>query len=82
MPRFYFHLADGHLVRDEDGTELPDIEAARVNGVKLLGHVVADNCRNFLAEGDWTMTVTDEADKVLLTVSLSAIDPTAATDLS
>jgi len=28
MPRYFFHLYDDMVVRDEDGRELPDVEAA------------------------------------------------------
>jgi hypothetical protein len=30
MPRYYFHLRNDLLVDDEEGIELPDMEAARV----------------------------------------------------
>ncbi len=29
MPRYFFHVHDGHEIRDEDGTELADLAEAR-----------------------------------------------------
>ena len=33
MPRFFFHLYDDTVVRDEEGVELPDEEAAHANAL-------------------------------------------------
>jgi len=46
MPRFYFHLrARGRIHTDAEGTELPDVEAARAHAVavadELLRHAQA-----------------------------------------
>ena len=35
MPRFFFHVFDDVVVRDDEGIELPDAEAAR--GAALAG---------------------------------------------
>jgi hypothetical protein len=29
MPRYYFHVYDDYTALDEDGIDLPDVEAAR-----------------------------------------------------
>ncbi len=34
MARYYFHIRDGNnLIRDEEGTELPSLEAARAEAI-------------------------------------------------
>ena len=35
MPRFYFHLRNDLSVDDEEGIELPDIEAARERAIEF-----------------------------------------------
>ena len=35
VPRFYFHLRNHLDVEDEEGQELPDVEAARVMAAKF-----------------------------------------------
>jgi len=81
MPRFHFHLEDGTTFRDEEGTELPDLEAARINAVKLLGHVMADNAREFLSTREWTMNVTDDRDLLLFSVNVASVDAPAGASL-
>jgi len=34
MPRFYFHLRDDLDVPDDEGVDLPDLEAARAEAVR------------------------------------------------
>lgn len=41
MPRFYFHYrTDDELIRDCDGSDLPDLEAAEVNAAALAKAIV------------------------------------------
>lgn len=41
MPRFYFHYrTDDELVRDVDGSELPDLDAAEHNAAALAKAIV------------------------------------------
>jgi hypothetical protein len=43
MPRFYFHVCNGAgFVEDEEGQELPDLDAAR--------HVAVTSARGIMAE--------------------------------
>ena len=34
MPRYFFHVIDGTDVRDEDGTELPDVYVAQTEAIE------------------------------------------------
>lgn len=41
MPRFYFHYrTDDEMIRDNDGSELPDLEAAEHNAAALAKAIV------------------------------------------
>lgn len=72
MPRFFFHLCDGTgLVVDEEGQELPTLEAARARALTEARHIMADDMRgghlnlaSFIevqnAAGDYLFTLTFE----------------------
>jgi hypothetical protein len=43
MPLFYFDVRDGQkLIRDDDGLEFPNIEAARDEATRALGELAKD----------------------------------------
>lgn len=70
MPRFYFHqnVRDGFL-EDPDGSDLPDIEAARQEALAgardLWASAIRDGCDLL---GD-SFVIADEDGAVLLTIS-------------
>ena len=39
---FYFHVRNGETVVDNDGIELADIDAARIEAVSFLGDLLRD----------------------------------------
>lgn len=51
MPRYFFHLYNDIVAMDEEGAELPDLEAARANGIReareMLLETVAEGRINF-----------------------------------
>jgi hypothetical protein len=61
MPMYYFHLRNTDLIRDVDGTELPDEDAARAHANGVARELM------YRSEGmlerdwsDWSMIVHDE----------------------
>jgi hypothetical protein len=42
MPRFYFHLYNDTDVSDQDGVELPDLEAARAHAMTMARFEVSE----------------------------------------
>jgi hypothetical protein len=59
MPRYFFHLEDGHSAPDEEGAELRDIEEARAVAVRFAGDYLKDQGAGFWAGEDWRLIVTD-----------------------
>jgi hypothetical protein len=45
MPRFFFHLHNDMDVADEEGEDLPDIEAARAFAMRQARALAADTAR-------------------------------------
>jgi hypothetical protein len=65
MPRYFFHIRDGYdLDEDEEGIELPDVEAARAEALATVEEL-RDELRD---AGDIELEITDESGRRLLTV--------------
>ena len=60
MPRYFFHVQDGHDMPDDEGTVLADADAARVVAVVTAGELIRDHAQAFWTHGDWQMHVVDE----------------------
>ncbi len=73
MPRFFFHIRDGTYLPDTEGTELPNIEAARIQAVRASGEANRDLGVKFWDyKGEWEMNVTDEGGNKVVTLKFSA----------
>lgn len=73
MPKFHFHVDDGTLVADGDGTDLPDLEAAQSEAVKAAGELLRElDGRLWQGDKTWLMHVTDENDTLLFSLNFSA----------
>lgn len=70
MSLYFFHYSDGIVVRDDTGTDLRDIEAARVEAVKLAGQMLVDGAAGFWSHEEWQLRVADEDDLTLFTLEV------------
>ncbi len=59
MPRYFFHIRDDHSEPDLEGTELPDIHAARQTAIRYAGEILNDDAHRVALGQDWRMEVTD-----------------------
>lgn len=65
MPRYFFDFADANeLYPDDQGTDLPDVESARLEAAKALAAIVKDKADG--SSRDFTMIVRTETGQVLL----------------
>ena len=68
MPRFFFHTVDGEREPDDEGVELPDLGAARLEAIRFGGAVLHDQ-PELLAHGrDFRVEVADAAGRVHVTL--------------
>jgi Domain of unknown function (DUF6894) len=60
MPRFYFYVTNNAVLEDNEGTDLPSVEAAREHAHAVALELMHHRER-MLAQpwDDWTMTVKD-----------------------
>lgn len=76
MPIYFFHVDDGSLNTDQDGTELPDIGEARAEAVALAGAMLRELDGEFWAHGGrWAMHVTDDDGRLIFSLHFSAEIP-------
>lgn len=78
MPIYHFNLHDGKSYPDADGMELPDLKAARIEAVRHVGGLLRDGAEEFWNGDEWTLTVTDDSNLALFSLTFMATDAPAA----
>lgn len=69
MPRFYFDMLDGaEPIPDNDGNDLPDLEAARGYAIVAAREIVGDQARSGELPLSWTLIVRDESGAIVMTI--------------
>jgi hypothetical protein len=72
MPKYYFNIAGGTVVADTEGTELADVNAARVHARKVADELMHGRTGMMgSAWSDWTMIVTNDAGAEVLSFHLA-----------
>jgi hypothetical protein len=66
MPRYFISLVNGEEVVDDEGRELPDLEAARRSALKAAGEIVADEMAQGREKIRLTLIIESEARERLL----------------
>ena len=78
MPRYYFHLHNDLLARDEEGRELPDLATAREEAIRGARDLIAEDIRRGKVTLSHWIEIEDDAGQHLLTVrygEVVQIDP-------
>jgi hypothetical protein len=75
MARYFFHVRDGREIRDDVGTELPDLASVRAEAIQSSGEMLRDikGDAEFWSGHDWMMNVTDDAGEPVLTLRFSGV---------
>ena len=74
MARFFFNVHDGSDRPDREGTELPDLAAARHAAVRFAAELLRDHPDEFWNGEDWSMDVADADGLLFFTLMFSAFD--------
>jgi hypothetical protein len=73
MPRYFFHVIDGLEIRDDQGVDLPHMNAVRAYAMQASGDMLKGGGHPDLWNGeDWKMIVTDEAGREVAILRFSA----------
>jgi hypothetical protein len=59
MPRYFFDIKDGQDFPDLQGSEWPDLAAARLEAVRFSAEVLKEMPDRFWNCEEWTMSVSD-----------------------
>ncbi|KYK44734.1 hypothetical protein ABH994_007526 [Bradyrhizobium yuanmingense] len=79
MPRFHFHIQNGKNLNDDNGAEFADIEAAKIEAVRLAGAVLSEGLfPGFWRGTAWEMVVNDNPElrsgRTFFTLTLSGTE--------
>jgi hypothetical protein len=69
MPLYFFHVTDGQIYPDQDGTELPGLEAARREAFGLIGDLLRN--KESWDSHERRVDITDAAGQALLTLTFA-----------
>lgn len=64
---YFFNLSNGSEQLDSDGIDLPNIHAARIEGIKYFSESLKENADVIEGDCDWQLTVCNERGSILLT---------------
>ena len=78
MPRYYFHICNGSgFVEDEEGQELPDLEAARAFAVRSARSIMASDVQRGMLDLSSFIEIEDPLHQLVHTLGFEeAIDLT------
>ncbi len=75
MPRYFFHVYDDVIAQDEEGAELPNLAAARLNALRGARELIADQVRRgYRVRSHWIDVVDEQGEKVLTITFGDAVD--------
>jgi hypothetical protein len=68
MPRFFFHLYDDVVSKDEEGRELPDLESARAGAIREAREIACEQIKEGKLSLHHRIEVVDEDDRQVFTL--------------
>jgi hypothetical protein len=75
VPRYFFHVFDDVIAQDEEGMELPSIEAARLNALIGARDLIAEQVkRGYFVLSHWIDVVDEQGTPVLTVTFRDAVD--------
>ena len=74
MPLFHFNLNDGTCAPDKDGTDLPNVQTAKIEAVKHAAELMRDDPREIWENGALKVDVTDHGGHKLFSVTVTVAD--------
>lgn len=74
MPRYYFHVVNGHFMPDHRGAECASVDDAKAQAIVSAGQMLNDQGLTTWETGHWDMYVCDDQNKTILKLSFTAED--------
>jgi hypothetical protein len=77
MPKFFFNVINGKSIPDEEGTDLPDLAAAREEALEVIAKIMHDQILDIEQKGrELSVIIRDDAgdqEKVSLSLRVEAL---------
>lgn len=70
MPRFFFNTNDDLELWDEEGTELPDLDAARRAAIRYAGELLREAGSSVGFDETWQLMASNTSNAVLFTIDV------------
>lgn len=77
MARYFIHILDGTLLRDEEGEELEGLGAARTAALRTLGQTLHSREDRFWEDGALRIFVEDESGATVVNIEARNLLPIA-----
>ena len=74
MPRYFFHMVDGGIDPDLEGTELPDPQRAKCEAIVYAGQAIRDRPELVAEHGECRVEVTGDSGELVLAIVVQAIE--------
>jgi hypothetical protein len=75
VPRYFFHVYDDVIAHDEEGAELPNLAAARLNALIGARDLISEQVRRgYVVLSHWIDVVDEQGQKVLTVTFRDAVD--------
>lgn len=69
MPRYFFHLYNDVVAMDDEGVDLPDLAAARANGIKEAREMMVETVSEGRINFSHRIDIADESGAVVDSVT-------------
>jgi hypothetical protein len=67
MPQYFFNIVEGHeIIHDEEGSDLPDLDAARAEATEAARQIMSQSVLKGHAIDGRKFVITDEAGATVL----------------
>ncbi|MGE8130901.1 DUF6894 family protein [Methylobacterium sp. NPDC080182] len=77
VPRYFFHVHDGHSEIDLEGLDAASVEAARLMAVQLAAETLREGAHRRMFGDAWYLEVFDETGGMVCSVDVRVTVPVA-----
>jgi hypothetical protein len=77
MPRYFFHVIDGKVLIDSEGTDCSDLADVRAQAIEAAGAMLRDAAATMPPGHEWQMHVADQDKATVLKLTFAMEGPAA-----
>ena len=73
MPRFHLNVYDGRTTIDQVGTDLNNLNEAKLEAIWLAGRMISENFEHICSCAEWRLEVADDQGLVMIRLDFSVV---------